>query len=246
MRVIDDEAGDGGSLDSWTLDICVNQANCNASDTPVLSGPTSACAGESVTFTVTGNLNDAADWEWYTGTCGGTSLGSGASITFNATNSTTIFVRGEGGCVVPSSCDFQSFPVTSVNSDVTVSSNGVTLSADQNGATYQWIDCSGSTPIVGETGQSFTATANGDYQVEVTRNSCTALSSCTNVGTVGVEENNYGVSIYPNPSSTGVYILDVSNSELTEYTKNSFFILSIVNFLLEWLFKCNSRVTRFL
>jgi hypothetical protein len=76
------------------------------------------------------------------------------------------------------------------------------LSANQVGATYQWVDCdNGNAPISGEIGQTFTATVNGNYAVEVTVGGCTETSSCEAVTGVGVKEvANNTVSIYPNPT----------------------------------------------
>lgn len=78
-----------------------------------------------------------------------------------------------------------------------------TLSANQTGATYQWIDCdNGNAPIPGATDQTYTVTSNGNYAVEVTVNGCTEVSSCTNVITIGVSDALLlAANIYPNPSS---------------------------------------------
>ncbi len=97
---------DGGSLDGWSLEICVaGAAGCTDPDIPTLAGTTTICPGTPTTLSIaSGNLNDAADWQWYTGSCGGASAGSGTSITVSPGTTTTYFVRGEGGCVTPSSC----------------------------------------------------------------------------------------------------------------------------------------------
>lgn len=71
----------------------------------------------------------------------------------------------------------------------TVTQNGVTLTAQQSGAAYQWINCTtGNTPIPGETNQSFTATANGQYAVVITLNGCTDTSACQNITSVGIND----------------------------------------------------------
>jgi hypothetical protein len=56
------------------------------------------CAGNPVTLTVNGgSLGTGATWEWYSGSCGGTHVGTGTSITVNPiAASTTYFVRAEG------------------------------------------------------------------------------------------------------------------------------------------------------
>ncbi len=86
--------------------------------------------------------------------------------------------------------------------DNAVTQTGVTLTAQANGATYQWIDCNnGNTAIPGATAQSYTATANGSYAVIVTQNGCDATSSCFTVNSVGIAENERigTLSVFPNP-----------------------------------------------
>jgi hypothetical protein len=88
--------------------------------------------------------------------------------------------------------------------DTTVSNNANTLTANQAGASYQWIDCNNNNaPISGETNQSFTPTTSGSYAVVVTLNGCSDTSSCQNVTITGIDVNalsEFQFSIYPNPN----------------------------------------------
>lgn len=97
--------------------------------------------------------------------------------------------------------------------DNTVTSTEPTLMANQTGATYQWIDCDDSNlPILGETGQSYTATSNGNYAVEVTVGNCTETSACSAVANIGLNElDNASISIYPNPSN-GLFTVEINNN----------------------------------
>ena|GEM_PF-2819567 len=57
------------------------------------------CVGDLIQLTVSGSLNGAAEWVWYKGGCGiGTSIGTGTSISYKVENTSSLFVRGEGGC----------------------------------------------------------------------------------------------------------------------------------------------------
>ena len=79
-----------------------------------------------------------------------------------------------------------------------------TLMAIETEAGYQWLDCNNNySEIIGEISQAFTATVNGDYAVEITKNGCTDTSSCYSVTIVGILESNanIAVAIYPNPAS---------------------------------------------
>lgn len=92
--------------------------------------------------------------------------------------------------------------------DVTITNNSPTLTANQSGATYQWIDCgNGNAAIPGETNQSFTAQSNGNYAVIVTVNNCSDTSACTPVNGLGIISlEDLDAKIYPNPTSGTLYL----------------------------------------
>ncbi len=81
---------------------------CNNPSIPLLSvSPATVCDGDSTTIFIQGILNDATHWAVYSGTCGGTLLGTTTGVTMTVqvnTPSTNYFVRGEGGCVTPGAC----------------------------------------------------------------------------------------------------------------------------------------------
>jgi PKD repeat protein len=84
-----------------------------------------------------------------------------------------------------------------------VSQFGATLSAMSSGAIYQWLDCNnGYSEIMGETNQSFTATRNGNYAVEINQDGCIDSSACYKVSTLGLIKNTFEneISIFPNPT----------------------------------------------
>jgi len=93
--------------------------------------------------------------------------------------------------------------------DTSVAQNGHTLTAKVDGATYQWLDCNHSNSIIsGETGQSFTASENGSYAVEITQNSCTDTSACFAITTIGIPESatDNEIAVYPNPTDGKVRV----------------------------------------
>ena len=108
----------------------------NASPSYVSSNSYNLCAGDSaIIYLASGNLNNAANWEWYSGSCGGTYIGSGDSITVYQQSSTTYYVRGEGGCTYPSVC--KSITLAPMTLDTSVTIVGNTLTANAFGAAYQ-------------------------------------------------------------------------------------------------------------
>jgi len=96
--------------------------------------------------------------------------------------------------------------------DETVTLTDLTLTSNvSTGATYQWIDCDNNmSAIIGETSQSYTVVANGNYALAITQSGCTDTSSCVNIDFVGLDEINSLISVYPNPSDH-IVTLEVSN-----------------------------------
>ena len=92
--------------------------------------------------------------------------------------------------------------------DNSITTNGNTITANQTGALYQWIDCKDSSLIVGATTAIFTPTTNGNYAVIITLGSCSDTSNCVSLIVSGVEENGFRneISIYPNPTNGNVNI----------------------------------------
>jgi len=104
-----------------------------------------------------------------------------------------------------------------VNSDIINLSPILVASA--NGAAYQWLDCDNNyAPIIGETSQTFSPSANGNYAVEVAENNCVDTSVCELVANVTVMENSFEFSpiVFPNPSS-GIFNLLIG-SRIQDYS----------------------------
>ncbi|NQY30116.1 MAG: hypothetical protein HRT69_11670, partial [Flavobacteriaceae bacterium] len=79
---------------------------CTDPDVPtsVSATPSSICPGSTTNLSWSGALNDATQWHIYTGSCGGTPVGTSATNSFTTatlTANTTFFIRGEdgAGCV---------------------------------------------------------------------------------------------------------------------------------------------------
>lgn len=99
--------------------------------------------------------------------------------------------------------------ITVIDTGLTLTNN--TLTANQAGASYQWLDCgAGGIPISGATGQSFTPTMDGTYSVTITLGTCSATSACIPVVVIGVGEVDISaeLSVFPNPGA-GEFFLDL-------------------------------------
>ena len=126
----------------------------------------------------------------------------------SSTNTPTYTLTNAAGC---DSVVTLNLTVNTVNNSIT--NTTPTLTADATGATYQWLDCNNNyAPIPGETNQSFTATANGSYAVEVTQNGCVDTSACELVNNVSINEINSSIILHPNPTTGIVELQGINGS----------------------------------
>ncbi|MBK8195607.1 MAG: hypothetical protein IPK76_21255 [Lewinellaceae bacterium] len=140
---------------------------CTAPDVPGLAATVNpTCAGQPTNLSIaTGNLNGAADWQWYSGACGGTPVGTGSSVNVSPAGTTTYFARGEGGCVVTPGCGSIS---------ITVNANPIVAPSPSPASV-----CVGSIlNISGNAGGSGNYTANS-----WSCSGCSGLVALSNVGT---------------------------------------------------------------
>jgi hypothetical protein len=177
------------------------------------------CVGETANLSLnvlTPNMGNTFAYQW---TFNGTPLSDGGSISGANTNNLQISNTqasnfGTYNCILSPGCNEATsasvtLTVDAVNANVTQTGN--TLTSAQSGANYTWVDCNnGNQPIAGANGQSFTPTANGSYAVEVELNGCSAMSSCVQIGSVGLEEGKLDwLTIQPNPTR-GMLMISVS------------------------------------
>jgi hypothetical protein len=173
--------------------------SCAAAGRPVIDGSAIVCPGDNVILNAENdNLNDSYDWHWYINSCGGIPIGTGGTISVSPTNTTNLYIRGEGNCFVNGPCDM--FTIEVVN-DVTISREGNILKADIPNADYQWVDCNqGNIPVTGATDVTFAPTHYGTYAVQVNLESCTLESECYEFSFTGT--GNYiesELKVFPNP-----------------------------------------------
>jgi hypothetical protein len=97
--------------------------------------------------------------------------------------------------------------------NLSITQTGTFLSANQAGASYQWLNCPAMTSIIGATSQTYTATANGNYAVMVNYNGCSDTSDCYSIASIGVMENDFGneILLFPNPTN-GEFSIDLGEN----------------------------------
>ncbi|MDX2173100.1 MAG: T9SS type A sorting domain-containing protein [Bacteroidota bacterium] len=101
---------------------------CISPTTPTLStNNATICAGGSFTFSVSnGSLNSASNWVWSSGICGTNTVALGNTVTLTPTITTTYYVRGEGGCIIPGVCATGSIvvsPLKTISGQVTTTAS---------------------------------------------------------------------------------------------------------------------------
>jgi hypothetical protein len=95
--------------------------------------------------------------------------------------------------------------------DVTISYTSPTITANSVSASYQWLDCNANFSMInGANSQVFTATAEGNYAVEVSQNGCVDTSECQIVMLdlgISDELNDFNIKISPNPTNENCIIM---------------------------------------
>lgn len=102
--------------------------------------------------------------------------------------------------------------------------NNTTITAEQAGVSYQWIDCATKINIPGATQKSFTPTASGNYAVIIDNGICTATSGCKTVTVPTTSVHNVdiaAINVFPNPADDILFV------ELGHNAKASYVIQDI-------------------
>lgn len=179
-----------GNTSTQTQTVLLSDITAPAPDANTLADVIAECAVDSLTPPTATDI------------CAGTVFGThNAVLPIDSADTTVViwtFDDGNGN----TSTQTQKVIITSL--DTSVTKTGITLAANKNGYAYQWLDCdNGFSPISGETNQSFTPTANGNYAVEVRLDNCTDTSSCYNMIVVGrdLSFDSNPILLYPNPTA---------------------------------------------
>lgn len=146
---------------------CVTTLDVTVNDKPTpptsITGNGAYCKGNFVTLTQSGgNLVGTSQYQWYTGSYGGTLVGTGSSITVSPTSSTTYYVGTSANGSCPASTSFASGAVSMPTPSGALASSGESKTCVVN---------------AGETVE-FYETSTGNYITTVTAGA-TSLGSTT-------------------------------------------------------------------
>lgn len=188
---------------------CTATANVTLSNpgapTASVTGNNTICAGDTAFLKATGGTTYA----WSNG------LGSTANVIATPSTTTTyvVTVSNANGCSASTTFTVSVNPLPTP----TITVSGTTLSTGTF-STYQWK--LNNNNIANATSQTYTATQNGNYTVEVTdANGCKGTSAAQNVTGVGIKEanNSFAVTLMPNPNS-GTFKLELNDNNTYDVT----------------------------
>ncbi|MCU0431168.1 MAG: FG-GAP-like repeat-containing protein [Cytophagaceae bacterium] len=205
-----DNDGDDDLLISSATNKFYYHERCTLPVAPTNSTPSvdlNICAGSNTTLSVSGS----GTFKWYNATTNGTLLFTGASyVTGNFSEDTAIYVRASDGC---GNGPFTTIAINVAQPNIATTTTDPTISAVSSGATYTWIDCNNSNQVIGgQTSQSFTAVANGNYAVIVTEGACSDTSACVSITSIvsslteALDVNN--IQVMPNPNN-GEFVINL-------------------------------------
>ncbi|MEI6123508.1 MAG: T9SS type A sorting domain-containing protein [Bacteroidota bacterium] len=142
-----------------------------------ISGNNAVCLGSMNTYSVVA-VNGATSYTWtLPGSWIGNSTTNSINTTVNSSGTISVTANNTNG-----SSTAQTIYVNVIAVNTGITQTGAVLVADANGATYQWVNCSGFTPLADQTFQSFSATAPGSYAVIVSQQGCVDTSTCYTLG----------------------------------------------------------------
>jgi hypothetical protein len=176
----------------------------------------SVCNGDTIATTSFSSTPSGATYDWVNSdnTIGLALTGAGDIAEFTALNSTNSSVTATitvtptlNGCIgTPSS-----FTIT-VEPTPLITVNGTTLTAPAS-SSYQWyLD---GQIIGGATNQSYTITQNGDFSVIINGNTCASDNINFNSTDINKLNNNYFLSVYPNPTNGNCNITFTGTTKTT-------------------------------
>ncbi len=123
--------------------------------------------------------------------------------TFDDSGTYTFVVPNAAGCDSVVTLDLM---ILGPDRNITINDNS--LSARQDSAAYQWMDCNSNTLIPDAVDQSFFPASSGTYAVIVTLNGCVDTSVCVELILVSSNEpdSQSGIRLFPNPTQGDILI----------------------------------------
>ena len=195
----------------FSFTITVN--TLSSAPTGATASSTQLCGAGYITLTAQGGfLGTGASYKWYSGSCGGTLVGTGQVLAnVYAYQTTTYYVRIEGTCNTTTcqsvTVNVDPQPVVVITAVPTTSSNPshpvkifATVSPAGNNYSYQWFHNGTAIPGHPNDTLNIPASGTGDYYVKVTAapSGCSATSNTLNIHD---SVTHHQLFIQPNPNN---------------------------------------------
>ncbi|MCU0431120.1 MAG: hypothetical protein MUF42_14240 [Cytophagaceae bacterium] len=202
--------------------------------TNITASAVAVCPGGSSVLSVNGNLNNNNSWEWRTGSCTGTLVGTGVSITVSPSAATTYFVKAMDGCAAASTCQSQALTIQTLPT-ITATTPGsscgtgvIALTATpSSGSSVQWFSTSSGGSVIG-TGNAFATpsiSTTTTYYAGAVINGCTSSSRTAVLATVHpMPTVSSTTPVTRCGAGSGTLSAFSSNGTLQWLTENNFFL----------------------
>ncbi len=204
---------------------------------PTFAAADTVCSGDPTVLSINGGqLNDATHWQWYSGSCGGTTLSTNTTLAVTPSAKTTYYARAEGSCVTnPAPCGNVTIEVNPVlvptvaltaspDTNLPAANVPVTFTANiTNGGgspVYEWYKNGNKLSSV--TGATYSAGVlnNGDVVCvhllsDATCAKPSLVTTCATIhftASVADVDKNSSIQLYPNPNA-GSFELNVGVKE---------------------------------
>ncbi|MEO6252110.1 MAG: T9SS type A sorting domain-containing protein, partial [Ferruginibacter sp.] len=221
----------GGGCGVVTATTSITVSSLSVAPTAATASSGSVCGPTAVTLSVTGgSLGSGATWRWYSGSCGGTLVGTGATLNLTVSATTTYFVRAEGTCNTTTCASVTvtvnvqptiTLTATSPTSLMPGQTSTLTATVTPANATNTTVWYRNGNPVAGATGLSLVVgvDALGLYTVRTTTTAgCTALSNAVlikdSASAAGV------VWIYPNPNNGQFIVRYYTNAQQLGFVRH--------------------------
>ena len=190
---------DNGCVSSTQQSITVNDR-----PTASITGDTLVCEGESTKLSATGGMS----YEWNT-----TDESSEIEVSPTKLETYSVIVADGNGCK-----DTAAHSVDQLVLDASFSESTNLLTANADDVSYLWLDCDkGKLGIAGAKDKEYEITKSGNFALQVSKLGCKAISDCSEIEYVGIDNAwSQKITVFPNPSN-GVFEVVAPAGELVRY-----------------------------
>jgi PKD repeat protein len=211
-----------GNSSAQTLTVIVSTSIVPSVSISSVPDVQAICSGNQVVFSAIAiNAGSDVDYEWYlNGTVVGTNSNTYSNNNLNTSDEVYCTITSNSPCASISNVTSSVLIAQVTNVDLSVNSNGNTLTANENNTGYQWLDCNNSfLPVLGANQQSFTPASAGSYAVLLTATNCETTSNCYSAAPLSIRNmDTYEMALFPNPNNGSFNITFSKEIETLEIT----------------------------